>query len=202
MEEIIKKVAELYKRYGIKSVTMDDVARRLSVSKKTLYQHFKDKDDLVLNVVKYSLQNYECEFKKICKAEWNPVELMVLVTKFNIERRKQMHQVLMYDLKKYHPQAWRLLSEYRKEHIIFQLKENIIAGIKDGWYRQNLDIDVVAHLYYQWIELLHDVDFFQTMEFDYSRIIKALLDYHIRGIATPKGVDFYEKVVSKELNEQ
>ena len=110
MDDIIVKVSELYMKYGIKSVSMDDVARELGISKKTLYQHFTDKDELVQKVVDYHMDMQEQEMKKIACAGHNAIEELLMVSKNITQLLKQTNPSVTYDLQKYYPETWRSIA--------------------------------------------------------------------------------------------
>lgn len=193
MEEIILKVAQLYMKYGIRSVTMDDVARELGISKKTLYLHFKDKDELVQKVVEnYTAQMFK-EVEKSQEGKGNAIENLLYMSRSLSMMLKQVNTSVTYDLQKYYPQIWSKIVLSRRDHIFLQVKENMLQGIKEGLYRNDLDVEILAYLYLFRIENSQLFELMEEKNFSFEDIFKAVFIYHIRGIANKKGIEFLEK---------
>jgi len=195
--EIIKKVSELYMKYGIKSVTMDDLARELGISKKTLYQYFKDKDDVVSKVVRQGMENQMGDLCELCKPNSNAIDELLIMSKYLTNKIQKANMSFTYDLQKYYPEVWKWVFESRKEHILKHVKENMKAGIKQGFYRKDLNFDIISAFYIfrldvQWFELVSSLDF------KFEEIFNALFIYHIRGIANNKGIEYLEKKIKEE----
>ena len=193
MEEIIAKVSELYLKYGIKSVTMDDVSRELGISKKTLYQHFKDKDDLVKKVVVYQMSFLAAQMEKLSDNKMNAIEELFCVSKFISKYLKQINPSVSYDLQKYYPQVWKDINMDRRGHIFNRIKENMQKGIKEGLYRDNINIDIIARFYLFRIELSQTFDLLVDSQYTFEEIFNTSFYYHIRGIANQKGLEYLEK---------
>jgi TetR/AcrR family transcriptional regulator, cholesterol catabolism regulator len=193
MEEIITKVTQLYMKYGIRSVTMDDVARELGISKKTLYLHFKDKDELVLNVVEHYTSLMFSEIEKSLKGNGNAIENLLRMSRVMSNVLKQVNLSVTYDLQKYYPQIWTKIAVSRRDHIFQRVKANMLQGIKEGLYRTDLDVDILAYLYLFRTESSQLFDMMDEKKFSFENIFKAIFIYHIRGIANKKGIEYLEK---------
>lgn len=193
MEEIILKVTKLYMKYGIRSVTMDDVARELGISKKTLYQHFKDKDDLVEKVVEnYSgIMFKEIENSQTCKG--NAIENLLRMSRVMSLVLKQVNLSVTYDLQKYYPHIWNKITLSRRDHIFERIKDNMEQGIKEGLYRSDLNVEILAYLYLFRTENSQLFEMMSEKNFSFENIFKEIFIYHIRGIANKKGIDYLEK---------
>ena len=197
MEDIIKKVAGLYGKYGIKSVTMDDIARELGISKKTLYQYFKDKDDLVAKVVKYLMDYMSDEMARMVPKDFNAIEELLLVSKFISQYLKQVNPSVTYDLQKYYPEILKNINLNRREHIFSRIKENMKKGIKEGLYRKDLNIDIIAQFYLFRIEMSQTFDLLVESKYSFEEIFNTSFNYHIRGIANQKGIEYLESKIKK-----
>mgnify|MGYP001600264578 FL=1 len=182
-------------KYGIKSVSMDDVSRELGISKKTLYQHFKNKNELVKKVIRFYLEHLASEMKKIVSQKVNAIEELLLVSKFIIQYLKQFNPSVTYDLQKYYPDIWKSIHLSQREHVYERIKENMKKGIKKGLYRKDLNIEIIAHFYLYRIEMSHTLDLVVEHEYSFEDIFKTSFNYHIRGIANSKGIEFLERKI-------
>lgn len=187
---MIEKIQELLLKYGIRSLSMDDIARELGISKKTLYQHFKDKKDLVMQVVMHGVEEQSCKFKEIItQNKLNAIDVLFFVSKHIAENHKNMNQNVHFDLQKYYPEAWQILSEHNKKHIYGKICQNMEQGIQEGLYLDDFRINVIAKLYVQQVNnvsLIEDLN--EDLSFD--EILRSIFVYHIRGIASEKGREY------------
>lgn len=193
MEEIILRVTQLYMKYGIRSVTMDDVARELCISKKTLYLHFKDKDDLVKKVIESYMKVLHKEIDRSQCSSMNAIENLLQMSRFLTQMLKQANPSVTYDLKKYYPTIWNKIAMSRRDHIFNQIKGNMIQGIKEGLYRTDLDVEILTHLYLFRIETSEIFEVMEEKKFSFENVFREIFIYHIRGIANKKGIEFLEK---------
>jgi len=192
MEDIIIKVSDLYLKYGIKSVTMDDVARELGISKKTLYLHFKDKDELVKKVVDYHMDGQLAQMREVAFQKTNAIEELLMLSKFLSEFLKQVNPSVTYDLQKYYPEIWKNIVTNRRDHIYRQIKDNMKKGIKEGLYRNDQNIDIIAFFYLFRLEMSKMLDLIAETKYPFEEIFNTLFSYHIRGIANEKGIAYLE----------
>lgn len=198
LKNILLKSRELYLKYGIKSITMDDVARELSISKKTLYQFVTDKDDLVGKFVDYEIAIRQEEICKCFRIGLNAVEELFEISLFMNKMMHDQNPVTEYDLKKYYPQHFQKTVTARREGVYNYILINLKKGIKEGLYRKEMNKEVIAKLYLWRIENTQLSELFNEEEFTSIRLFVELLSYHIRGIATEKGIIELEKKI-KEL---
>jgi len=198
MKEIISKVSELYLKYGIKSVTMDDVARELGISKKTLYLHFKDKDELVKKVVDLHLFGMHEDMKNLVPKNVNAIEELLFVSKFITQYFNKINPSVTYDLQKYYPEVWKNIATNRREHIYERIIDNMKRGMKEGLYRQDIHIDIIAHFYLFRMEMSQTFDLIVDHKYSFEEIFNTSFHYHIRGIASKKGIEFLENLNNEE----
>ncbi len=197
--KILSRTLEIYMKYGIKSVTMDDVARELGISKKTLYQYFDNKKDLVFKTVQYYI-DLECEsIVNIKKASDSAIDEMFSICHFFSQFLRERNPSLMLDMQKYHPESWELFKNHKQTFAYQHVVDNINAGIKEGMYRRDFDIDIVAKLYISRIEAIIDNQLFPYNKYPLMHVVLEMICYHIRGIATPAGMQYLEEK-KKTLN--
>lgn len=198
LKNIMLKVRELYMKYGIKSITMDDVARELGISKKTLYQYVTDKDDLVGKFIDNEILMRQEEICKCFRIGFNAIEQLFEISVFMNKLIRNQNPATEYDLKKYYPRHYLKTVKARREGIYNYILLNLKKGIKEGLYREEMDKEIIAKLYLWRTENTSINDLFSVEEFTSLRLFVELLTYHIRGIATEKGVIELEKKI-KEL---
>jgi TetR/AcrR family transcriptional regulator, cholesterol catabolism regulator len=188
LKNILLKVRELYMKYGIKSITMDDVARELGISKKTLYQYVIDKDDLVGKFIDYEIILRQEELYKCYKTGFNAIEELFEISIFMNKFMKDQNPATEHDLKKYYPHHYYKTVKTRRDRIYNYILLNLKKGKNEGLYRVELNEEVIAKLYLSRVESIHLNDLFTVEEFTSIRLFIELLNYHIRGIATENGI--------------
>jgi len=188
-EWIVTEAGNLFLRYGIRSVSMDDIARQVGMSKKTLYQHFKDKDELVTSVAKAKFEEERKDFEEVHATASNPIEECVLFSKFFRKHVKDLNPSLVYDLKKYHPKAWKLFDEHKEGCYQASLKELIRKGQSEGVFRSDLNADILARMRMNQVEMGFDPTVFPPGEYDLWEVQWNFLVHFLNGICTLKGLE-------------
>ncbi len=193
-EEIALKVKDLFKKYGIKSVTMDDVSHELGISKKTLYEYFSDKSTLVKKVIDCEIELREKHFEEFVNLpESNAIMDMLSIYRIYRQVLKEHNPSFEYDLKKYYPDIFGELQKIKRKRIKESVLANLKKGKAEGFYRNDLDEEIIAKLYVLRIESLMDTDLF-TMEERFSPgFWHQLFLYHLYGILSKKGYEFLEE---------
>ncbi|MFC2151798.1 TetR/AcrR family transcriptional regulator [Bacteroidota bacterium] len=197
LENILVKVGELYNNYGIKSVTMDDVARELGISKKTLYQYVENKNDLVSKVLDYMLDLKNCSFKEITEKDQNAIEALLEVGVYIIKSINDYNSSTLYDLKKYYPELSQKFHNIRKERMYNAIIKNIEKGKNEGLYRIDMNTEIIAKIQTSRFIHMSSGDFFDRDEMLKPQYVMELFIYHIRGIANSKGIEVLEKTLEK-----
>jgi AcrR family transcriptional regulator len=185
-------------KYGIKSITMDDVATELGISKKTLYQYVTDKDDLVGKFIDNEINKRQDELFKCFQIGFNAIEELFEISVFMNKLMRDQNPATEYDLKKYYPHHYQRIVETRRERMYNYILLNLRKGKKEGLYRDDMDEVVIAKLYLSRSENIHSNELFTVEEFTSLKLFIELITYHVRGIATEKGIIILEKKV-KEL---
>ena len=181
----------LFMKFGFKSITMDDIARELGISKKTLYQHFVDKNDLVNQCVELHLADINKNCDCIIQEKSDPIDTMISITQYV---GKQIHSVnpsALFDLKKYFKPAWDKLDLHSKEYICDSIRHNIEQGQKKGIYRKDIIVEYVCKFYLHLIHLIINPEFFDK-NFDMKKLHHQIITYHLRAICTAKGLETLE----------
>ena len=177
---------------------MDDVSSELGISKKTLYQHVTDKDDLVGKFIENEIAMRFEEIFKCFKIGYNAIEELFEISVFMNRMVKNQNPTTEYDLRKYYPHHYEKTVKARREGIYKYILLNLKKGKEEGLYREDLDVDIIAKLYLSRSESDHFNGLFTAEEFASTRLFTELLIYHVRGIASEKGISVLEKKV-KEL---
>ncbi|HBF87458.1 MAG TPA: hypothetical protein DDX39_02360 [Bacteroidales bacterium] len=196
-KNILSKVAELFQKYGIKSVTMDDIARELSVSKKTLYNYFTDKNDLVKKFVAEVLDNKSHETIFLSE-HLNAIEELIYVNKHVNQMLKDYNPAMFYDLRKYYPETHNEMIKIRRGKIHNAILANLKKGKIEGIYRKEMDEVIIAKLHVSRIDSLIENKYFTINEFTSPQFTKEIFTYHIRGIANEKGIKIFEDLLKNE----
>jgi AcrR family transcriptional regulator len=194
-EKILEKVSHLYQKYGIKSVTMDDVAHEIGISKKTLYQYVKDKSDLVEKVVEHTRLCHFPSFEDI--NEGNAIEQLIEVSRRVNALMKEYSPSYDYDLRKYYPNIHQKLMDARRKLMYESMLANIRKGKKEGIYRSELNEEIIAKLHLLRMENLQSSELFDASEIHSSKFFNEIFIYHIHGLATLKGLETLNKNMDK-----
>jgi AcrR family transcriptional regulator len=199
MEDIIPKILDLYSRYGIKSVTMDDLARELGVSKKTLYEHFSDKEEVVRKVIEYMIAVQQKVYDTIINQPGsNAIDELLQISRFISEHLKTVNPSLSYDLKKYYPEVWNDLVQYKSKTVFEQIMANIRKGVNEELFRENLNYEVIAYVYVVRMELFSPGEVPGLEKYSYQEIFRTLFQYHVRGIASEKGRKYLDELLNNK----
>jgi TetR/AcrR family transcriptional regulator, cholesterol catabolism regulator len=200
LKDILVKVRELYLRYGIKSITMDDIAGELGISKKTLYQFVTDKDDLVGKFTDYEIEIRQEEIIRCFKIGFNAIEELFEISIFMNKMIKEQNPATEHDLRKYYPHHYLKAITTRRERMYKYILLNLKKGKKEGLYREDMNEEVIAKLHLSRSENVHFNELFTVEEFTSFKSFTELLIYHVRGIATDKGIIVLEKKIKKLEN--
>ncbi|QSE96960.1 TetR/AcrR family transcriptional regulator [Fulvivirga lutea] len=198
-EKIIAGAAELFHKYGIRSVSMDDIARHLSISKKTIYQYYKDKNEIVSLSLKLHMDMNKQEYDEVFKESENALEELSKVSKCMRKDFKDMNPSLLFDLQKYHPKAWEMWTKFKNEYIKNQVQTNLERGVKEGYYRKEINPEALARLRVEEVQLAFDETVYPKDQFNFKELQLLFFDHFVHGIVTPKGKELYDKYLQQAL---
>lgn len=190
---ILEKVHELFMKYGLKSVSMDDISRKLGISKKTLYQCVENKRDLIKEVFQKHIREEEAAINEIVAKSKDAVDEMIEIARFVTALLREVSPTTLYDMQKYYGDIWGMMEALHQDHIYGVIKTNLDRGILEGLYRKNLNTDIIAKLYVGKTLLIVDEDVFPLKDYNKEKLYLEYVHYHLHGIALPKGLKLFEK---------
>jgi AcrR family transcriptional regulator len=188
-EKILVEAETLFMRFGFKSITMDDVARELGISKKTLYLHFTDKNDLVNQCVEHHLNRMNAVCQRSMEEKADAISILLAISQEASSMLKAVSQSSMYDLKKYFKTAWDKLEANRKQFIFSCIKNNLEQGIRKGLYRKDIDPEKVGRIYVHLVSFLIDPENYDSDDMDIRGMHAEIIRYHLHAVCTPKGIE-------------
>ncbi len=192
----INRVEDLFLRFGIKSITMDDVASSLGISKKTLYQMVDSKDDLVIRVLDHHISREKSQCLHLSSNAINAIEEIFFMLDSNSQELAQMKTNIVNDLQKYHPLAWDMIRKYQYDFVFKLIRENLQRGRKEGLYREDFDMDIIAKLHLAASFNLFDSQLFPDGSNSKVVLFKEYMMHYLHGIVSPKGLTYLKKKLS------
>ena len=199
-ERIIAKAREQFFRYGVKSVTMDDIAGELGISKKTIYQHFEDKDAIVHQLMMAEMANDMCEWNDLDGSSNNVIEKIVKSMDIIRKAFAEINPSAFFDIKKYHPKTWQLFQDHKQNFVMDSIRKELLQGIEEGFFRADIKVEILVRMRLEQIEIGFDPHLFPPNKFSLIEVELTLLDHYIRGILTPKGLEVYQEFMHNALN--
>jgi len=199
-EKLTRGAEELFLRYGLRSVSMDDIARHLGISKKTIYQHFVDKDEVVATVAKGHMERQRQEFRQIAKESKNSVEELVKMSICIKETMRNINPSLLFDMQKYHQKAWTEWLAFKQKFIRENIIRNLKQGIEEGVFREDVDMEVIATMRLEQVQMIFDNNVFPRHHYNVTDVSMQLFDHFVHGLFTDKGRKLYSKY--KQQNPQ
>ncbi len=193
MNNLLENISTLFKKYGVKSVTMDDIAREFGISKKTLYQHFENKTDVVYKVAHYEFNKEINELEKLYENHEHVIDQLFVISKFIVKSNLLLSPSLMYSMEKYFHQTWEELINKRREFVLNLIDKNFQEGMNQGIYRSDINLSVIK-LFYSFLLNIKSVEFFNDRtRANFDDTFNTIFTYHIRGIANHEGIEYLEK---------
>jgi AcrR family transcriptional regulator len=186
-ERIIQGSEELFLTAGIKSVTMDDIARHLGMSKKTIYQFFKDKNELVIALMQKKLKEDELRMEEIISQSINVVEEMINMMKCSEDIFSRINPIVIHDVQKYHPDAWKQFQVFKSKVLIDKMERLLTKGIKQGYIRPEIEVKIIARMHVNMVEMGFNNSIFPLGDFNIWKVQQQLLEHFCYGICTLKG---------------
>lgn len=200
-EKILKGARELFFKYGVRSVTMDDIARHLGMSKKTIYQSYKEKDEIVHKLMQSHIKEDESHCAEAYKKGNNVVEEMFNMIRNITEIFSKVNPLLLYELQKYYPQSWKLVKEFKENFVQKMVEQSIEKGKKDGYVRLDANTKILSRLRMEEVEIAFNQAIFPPDKFSIVEVQLALAEHFLYGICTLKGhklVNKYKQIVEEE----
>ena len=196
-ERILGKAADLFLRYGIRSITMDEIASQLGISKKTIYQFFTDKDDMVSAVIDQEIHKNEVECVLFRKQAENAVHQIFLAHESVEEMLKYTNPLMVYDLEKHHPRAYKRLKEFKYQFLHQVLMDNLQWGMQEGIYRADLHMDIVVKARIEAAFLVFNPDVYPHSRYKVVEVAYELAILFLHGVVTDQGKKLIEKYTTE-----
>jgi AcrR family transcriptional regulator len=196
-EKIIAIAEKLFLKFGVKNVTVDDIAKEMVMSKKTIYTYFSKKEELIDKVIFTIFSRVATRIYEVIASNLDPVlEIMTIESELAIHIDQQT-SAMMYQLQKYYPKLYRKLIKKQSEVIDTTFRKNLERGVKLHLYREDINVDVITKIYYSTIINLHNQDVFPEEMYACCDLKREYLIYHLHGIASDKGL----KLITKHIKE-
>ncbi len=196
-ERIQQKAHDMVMQYGIRSVSMDDIANALGMSKKTIYQYYADKDELVVAIVEDELKRTQCDCDACRMNAKDAVEEVVLTMNQIHDQFQNMNPVILYDMEKFHPNAFQKFLKHKNEFLFRVIKQNIERGVIEELYRPELNVDVLSKYRLESMLLAFNIYVFPPGKYKLVDVTEIIMENFIYGLATIKGY----KLIVKYRNE-
>ncbi len=204
-DRILTKATDLFMRYGIRSITMDEIAAQLGISKKTIYQFFTDKDDMVAAVIDMEIAKNEMDCMHFRDHAENAVHHIFLALESLEEMLKYTNPLMLYDLEKHHPRSYKRLREYKYQFLYGIIVENLQQGIREENYRPDIQVDIVAKGRIESAFLVFNPDVFPHSRYKLSEVQYELAMLFLHGVTTLEGkllIDKYTTERNKKLSHE
>ncbi|WP_072762796.1 TetR/AcrR family transcriptional regulator [Arenibacter nanhaiticus] len=199
-EKILDKATEMFLSFGFKSVTMDDLAQELGISKKTIYAHFNNKTKLIEACTMQVYGAITLGIDTICALNKDPISELYEIKKFVMIHLKNEQSSPQYQLQKYYPKIYDTIRQKQFEHVQNCIVENMERGIAQGIYRKNLDLKFASRIYFSGITSIKDQSLFPNDLFPMPDLMDNYLEYHVRGIINKEGRKILNKLIDTNID--
>ncbi|NVJ89924.1 MAG: TetR/AcrR family transcriptional regulator [Flavobacteriaceae bacterium] len=196
--KIIEIANDMFLNLGFKSVTMDDIANNLGVSKKTIYKYFTNKTALVEASTLHTFETISHGIDCVCELDDNPIDEIFAIKKLVMEHLKDEKSSPQYQLQKYYPKIFSDLKQKQFELMQGCVINNLNRGKALGVYRENIDVEFISRIYFTGIVGIKDKEMFPLKNYSMKTLMNYYLEYHLRGICTPKGIEQLEHQLEKQ----
>ncbi len=194
---IIEKANTLFRTYGFRGVTVDDICKECGISKKTIYNYYSDKQSLANETIKYHYNNLHKEIKEIIDLSDNSIETFFKISSHFRETLNDTTPLFVHDLKKFHPDLYNNHQDYKENLFEKSLQKVLVKGKSEGFIRDDINDTIVSKLRIEMIEIGFNQDVFPLKKYNYRDIQLISFDLFLRGIVTTDGLNVYEKILKK-----
>lgn len=200
--DILDRVLSLFKRYGFRRVTMDDIANELGVSKKTIYHDFRDKDDLISRVIDFDLDQSRSILEGVYQSSSKALDELFMVNQKIHMVRACYSPTFYYDLRRYSPEIYRRWIGDKRQNMYDLITQNLQKGKLEGVYRQEIDESIIGRLYMARIEMLDSNEIIEEIDSRSSNFMKEVFSYHLHGICNHKGLEILSQIEDEQDKNQ
>ena len=192
-ERITDEAAILFMKYGIRAVTMDTIAHHLGISKRTIYENFADKDELLSSVIRRMASRQKVVFREIMEGSENVIEVIFTILKRASVHFQNTNPTYVMDLKKYHYSVYESISGKSDIRNFEMSQKTLQRGVEEKVFRKDLNIELVNVVVHGFMDILRDHEYFPPEKFTRMEVIDTVLINYLRGISTEKGCELIDK---------
>jgi len=190
---MLERITEMFLEYGIKNLNMDDISRKLGISKKTLYRFVDNKESLVAKIFEYENHKGKLFFDSLAQKPLNAIEKLFEVSIHVHQRMKHFNPMLVFELKKYYESLFENHMAEICSFLQIKMRMNLEQGISERLYRSDVNIDLAVTLYVNSLVEMHNMGFAKVNNVSIEQIFEVLFEHHIRAISTAEGLAYFEK---------
>jgi TetR/AcrR family transcriptional regulator, cholesterol catabolism regulator len=199
-DRIVGEATTLFFAYGIRNVSMDDIAKHIGMSKRTIYQYFADKDELVYAFMQVGMQEQMKEMRETAEKSENVIEELHLAMVKTRELFSKVNPMMLFELRKYHPKAWDFFNQCKEGEMQEHLIKTMQKGIREGVFRANIDVEILAKMRLELVQVALDPKTFPSPQFNFVEVNLQLFEHFVYGIITLKGLNLLNQY-KKQNNE-
>jgi len=186
-ERILETSFSLFRQFGTRSITMDDIAQKMGVSKKTLYAHFADKDELVFTAITRYLNEMDHDSSQIEELATDAIDELFRVMHMLDECFRNMNPIILFDLQRFHPKAYQVFQQFKNGEMQRTIRQNLERGVREGLYRADLDIDIMTEYRIATTMLCFQPDAFPVQKYEMGKVQQLLLEHYLYGLVSEEG---------------
>jgi TetR/AcrR family transcriptional regulator, cholesterol catabolism regulator len=190
---MLEHIREMFLEFGIKNLNMDEISRKLGISKKTLYRFVESKESLIEKIFEYENLKWNIFFDGLSQQPYNAIEKLFRVSFRVHEEMKDINPMLMFELRKYYEPLFNEYLSKKRAAILKKMRMNLEQGILEGLYRPDINIELVLTLYVNYLVEMHNYEMAKISNITFDQVFEVMFENHIRAISTPKGVKYFEK---------
>lgn len=199
-DRIIQGAETLFMQAGLRSITMDDIARHLAISKKTIYHFYKDKGDIIRELIGKKLHEDECEMRDVLETSENVFEQMIKMIAKSNEIMANINPIIFSEMQRFYPESWSIFEKFKQDILIKQFEQILEKGKEQGYVRKNIDTAILARLHVNEVFLAFDPNIFPIKEFKQNELHVAFFEHFLFGICTLKGhrmLNEYKQIIEE-----
>jgi AcrR family transcriptional regulator len=186
-KRIEDQARELFMRFGIRSISMDDIAGAVGMSKKTIYASFADKDALVEAVISRHLSESEELIRKLVSESANAVDEILMTMRLFESQFRNLNPIVVHDLRKFHPEAYRLIETHKRQFALHTIQANMERGIREGVFRADMNVEIMSRFQLESMMLAFDTQLFPSDRFNLGDVSLEIHRHYLFGMCTPYG---------------
>ncbi|SHM51576.1 TetR/AcrR family transcriptional regulator [Chitinophaga sp. CF418] len=184
---ILETASRMFRTYGIKSVTMFDISRECGVSKKTVYEHFRDKEELVQDGVRFLLNRHEQHLEDFRQQSANAIEELLKEVEYIAQMGNTINPVMLFEMEKYLPDIWKDVEVFKQERLLQAITANLERGMQEGLYRKDLKLNIMARTRLLQLDMAFEPMQFPAAQFNMHEVMREITIHFILGVTTMKG---------------